>query len=106
MKWASCCLAAIVLLLTCLPCGHEHPIAPATRSAQAVLASGDQAPVLPAECHNPFCMCGCHGGIVLNHQTVTLPTHFATAEPSVRIACPAAQPSTAPVLEHWQPPKI
>jgi hypothetical protein len=27
MKWASYPLAALVLLLSCLPCGHEHPIA-------------------------------------------------------------------------------
>jgi hypothetical protein len=95
-----------VLLLTCLPCGHEHPIALAAKSAQAVLASGDQAPAQPAECHNPFCLCGCHGGFVLNHQTVALPIQFATAEPAVRIACPTARSGAAPVLEHWQPPKI
>jgi hypothetical protein len=105
MKWASYLLAALVLLLSCLPCGHEHPIALGA-PAQVVLASHDPAPALPAECHNPFCMCGCHGGMVLNHQTIALPVLFLANEPVTRIACPSARPGAAPVMEHWQPPKI
>jgi len=104
MRLAHYILALYTVLLSCIPCQDELPIAVA--ATHVVSASADMHDPHTVDLCSPFCICACCSGITLQPSIAALPEMPSFSFPDEKVFSYSRRIHSGDLTSIWQPPRI